>query len=121
MGQQSFGRLELTPMTSRSEALRELTRLADGRPRQTEIFTSTDWAGKREDFWCYVVQYRVATAEGGWEEWSSDRPPSHFRTEAGAKERLAARMKEFDTPLLELRVTPKWLGYIPDADEKWIH
>lgn len=107
--------------TSRSEAFRDLRKSLDGRPRQTQIFTSTDWAQGCEDFWCYVVQYRVARAEGGWEPWASDRPPSHFRREADAHERMRAREKDFDTPLLQLRVAPKWLGYIPDADEVWIH
>jgi hypothetical protein len=106
---------------ARSEALRELTRLADGQPRQTEIFTMTDWAGEKDEFWCYVVQHRVALAEGGWEPWESDTRPAHFRREADAVARCQSRRREVESPLLEFRVAPKWLGYIPDADEKWIH
>lgn len=87
---------------------------------QTEIFTQTDWAGGQEHLWCYVVQHRVAVAEGGWEKWESDTRPSHFRTEAGAIERMQQRRCEMDTPLIEFRVAPKWLGYIPDGDEQWI-
>lgn len=108
-------------MTSRSEALRELMRRADRMPRQTEIFTATDWAGGKEDFWSFVVQHRVAKAEGGWESWEIDTRPAHFRREADAVERCEARRKEIESPLLEFRVVPKWLGFIPDADEVWIH
>ena len=52
-------------------------RRADRMPRQTEIFTATDWAGEKEDLWCYVVQHRVAKADGGWESWESDTRPAH--------------------------------------------
>lgn len=88
---------------------------------QTEIFTATDYAQAQEEFWCFVVQHRVAKAEGGWEPWESDTKPAHFRRESDAVERCDQRRKEIESPLLEFRVAPKWLGYIPDADEVWIH
>ena len=88
--------------------------------KQTEIFSMTDWAGAQEHLWCYVVQHRVAKAEGGWEPWESDTRPAHFRTEEGATERCEARRREIESPLLQFRVAPKWLGYVPDGDEKWI-
>ena len=88
---------------------------------QTEIFTATDYAQAQEEFWCYVVQHRVAKAEGGWEPWESDTRPAHFRRESDAVERCDQRRKEIESPLWEFRVAPKWLGYIPDADEVWIH
>lgn len=110
--------------------LRELRKLHDGEIRQTEIFTATDWAGSREELWCFVVQHRVAKAEGGWEAWESDTRPAHFRRETDAIVRCRARETEMNmiggpcrlgqAPLLEFRVAPKWLGYVPDADEKWI-
>jgi len=76
--------------------------------------------GEKEAFWCYVVQHRVAKAEGGWEPWESDTRPAHFRREADAVERCEARCREMASTFIEFRVAPKWLGYIPDADEQWI-
>lgn len=108
-------------MVEAHEALRQLRRRADGGPRQTEIFTATDWSQGQEHLWCYVVQHRIVHLSG-WEPWESDTKPAHFRREADAIERMTARRREIDSPLIEFRVAPKWLGYVPDADadEKWI-
>jgi hypothetical protein len=57
-------------------------------------------------------------------EWETAKRPNHFRTEAGAVARAEVLTREFKRPiqlgLVEFRVVPKYIGYVPPADERWI-
>ncbi len=87
---------------------------------------------KPPSHWCWVVTVRMwfdgfelsPDAASQWSDWTTIGSPSHFRSETGAairKRFLEDRDAIVRTPRRkEFRVEPKYLGYIPGEDEKWI-
>jgi len=78
--------------------------------------------------WCYVVMYRVSVNElipDSWSQWVTDFVrPNHFRTADAAYERMKYRINEeqrkVDLGLMQFKVEPKYLGFVPAKDEAWI-
>jgi hypothetical protein len=56
--------------------------------------------------------------------WENAQRPNHFRREANAVKRAEELVRTFkrgyDLKMFEIRITPKYLGYLPDESEKWI-
>lgn len=100
--------------------------MGESRPRQQQLFATNEMP---ESHWGWVVDYRLRCMLGDdlstWSEWGCAPRPNHFRSEAGAKARVAEMMEEygqgFRLSLLEIRVVPKYLGYVPPPDEAWIN
>ena len=79
------------------------------------------------EFWAWRLEFRFLMNDDP-EEWSAWLPdinqPNYFRTEDGAKatkfhrENLALR--KIQLGVLEYRITPKYIGCVPDKDEAWI-
>lgn len=81
------------------------------------------WLAMSGPKWCAVVECRMN--DGIWSDWVSDwEHPSHFRSESSAWARLEARQivekVKIRLGILEFRVIPKYLGYVPGRDETWI-
>ena len=78
--------------------------------------------------WCYVVMYRASVNElipDSWSQWVTDFVrPNHFRSIEDAYGRMSYRINEEDRKvklgLLEFKVEPKYLGFVPAKDEAWI-
>ena len=79
-----------------------------------------------EEFWCWTVEWRFLPPEKDGEggKWHLVMRPNHFRQERNAVSRGEALMEEFKAAarlkMLEIRVVPKYIGYVPPADETWI-
>jgi len=59
-----------------------------------------------------------------WSDWTADFEfPNHFRTWENARDRMNARMKretkKIELGILEFRLDPKYIGYIP-GEESWL-
>lgn len=76
--------------------------------------------------WGWIVEYRLLTYDSAplWSEWGTAPRPNHFRSEQGANDRVVEMKETHIRPsnlgIIEFRVSPKYLGYIPDSDEAWI-
>ena len=85
-----------------------------------------------EENWAYVVEVRwsrdMLDALGrdprSEPEWETVKRPNHFRLEKNAVKRAEELAREFSRglamKLVELRVSPKYIGYVPPEDERWI-
>lgn len=86
-----------------------------------------------EEFWVWVVEIkwtdsamRDALGRDPRDpiEWENVTRPNHFRLETNAVKRAEEIIAQFkrgaELKLFELRISPKYLGYKPDADERWI-
>lgn len=102
------------------------------RPSQARLFNTNEQPTRH---WCFFVEYRIqeivqAPPEykvdvlGFMGDWGVVVRPNHFRTEEGAAARVEELKAENKRPvslgLIEFRVVPKYLGYVPDDDEAWI-
>ena len=80
-----------------------------------------------EQNWAYAIECRLGD-QGPIEaaEWMLYRTGGvcHFRSEAGALERLQElnddNCRSIALKVIEFRVVPKYVGYVPDKDEAWI-
>jgi hypothetical protein len=99
----------------------------NGTKRQEALFDLNEMP---EPHWGWYVVYRlydqtIAHPEGEWSEWGTIPRPNHFRSEEGAESRVAEMKREHPYPVskgwIEFRCEAKYLGYIPDEDEAWIH
>lgn len=113
---------------SNLSSIDKLRRWADGPPRQDVFFDSQDQPPEK---WAWVVLYRLKDfgpkldAEGEWSEWATANPrPNHFRSRWGAETRIAGLILEHERKirlgLVEFKVEPKYIGYVPGKDESWI-
>lgn len=85
-----------------------------------------------EENWAYVVEQKLgrdladAMGRDPREEldWETVKRPNHFRLEANAVARAEDLVKEFAWGVkfnqIIFRVSPKYVGYVPPADESWI-
>jgi len=79
-----------------------------------------------EEFWCWTVEWRFLPLEKDGEEgkWHLVRRPNHFRQEGDAVSQGQALREEFKDAvrlkMLEIRVVPKYIAYVPSDDETWI-
>jgi hypothetical protein len=81
-----------------------------------------------EENWAYIVEQRVPDSIADearlFKGWVIVDRPNHFRTGEKALTRLRGleeRWKEtIAKGFLELRVVPKYVGYVPPEDEVWI-
>jgi len=100
-----------------------------GRKVQQTLFNPND---QPEENWAYVVERRFLVGAVGTNDafdgtcghWYTVPRPNHFRLEANAVLRAHELMTEFkrawELKLVEFRVVPKYVGYVPPADEVWI-
>lgn len=100
-------------------------------PRKTQE-TFFDAGEMPEENWAYVVEvwyHRDMLDALGRDprdrpEWETVKRPNHFRTEASAVTRAEELALEFkraaELKLVEFRVSPKYVGYVPPKDESWI-
>ena len=99
------------------------------RHRQETFFDVNDQPTQN---WCWIVEQKFSremldamgrdpTIPAAWE---IGKCPSHFRTEARAIERAEGLAQEcvygIKQGLVEFRVVPKYIGYVPAKDESWI-
>lgn len=100
--------------------------------RQKTFFSADDYPAQN---WAWVLQVRYVNLEydgvkidpNEFSEWKTypHQPGevSHFRNELRAHAALAERIKlherKIHLRLLELRVEPKYIGYVPE-NEAWI-
>jgi hypothetical protein len=95
--------------------------------RQLTFFDANEMP---EQNWAYVVERKMCqyaadfTLEGMPDTWETVPRPNHFRKEENAvarAEELAVQFKRAVTlKLVEFRVSPKYVGYVPPKDEVWI-
>jgi hypothetical protein len=114
--------------SSNLTAIEELRRRADGAPRQDTFFDSQDQPPQN---WAWIILWRIKDfgptldAAGEWCEWATDPDrPNHFRSQAGAEQKIAKRIielaRKIKLGLVELKIEPKYIGYVPGKDETWI-
>jgi hypothetical protein len=101
------------------------------RRKQQELLFNT--SEHPEKHWCWAIEFRlsyfrntVAHPEGEylWGDWGAVVRPNHYRKESAARARVEELKAEHVRPrhldVVEFRIEPKYLGYIPDMDEAWI-
>jgi len=97
---------------------------------QQTLFNPND---QPECNWAYVVELKWTDAAmrdalgrdpRSPVEWETAKRPNHFRLESNAVLRAEALVREFkravEMRLVEFRVVPKYVGYVPPQDESWI-
>lgn len=109
--------------------VQKLKSLADGIPRQESLFDAND---QPPENWAWVVLFRIVSygpsydqPAGEWSDWSPDWDrPNHFRSREGAERKIAKRALELEREIklgiIELKIEPKYIGYVPGKDEAWI-
>ncbi len=97
--------------------------------KQATFFSAEDY---KSENWCWIVEIRYENQEYGvhiaaapWSEWCiHPGRPNHYRSELRAHEVLqtlqAQYKRKIELGLVELRVEPKYIGYIPGSGETWI-
>lgn len=93
-----------------------------------DTFEDVDRGLQQGPHWCYVVMVRVYGNElipDYWSQWITDfKRPNHFREYEAAVARMIHRRHEehrkFVLGLIEFKVEPKYLGFVPAEDEAWI-
>lgn len=104
--------------------------------RQKTFFTAEDFPAQN---WAWVLEYRYANLDhdgvrldpAPFSEWRTflrssnpkDKKPSHFMNELRAHTVLQECQAQFERKiqmgLVEFRVEPKYIGYVPE-NEAWI-
>lgn len=90
--------------------------------RQDTFFDSNEMP---ENEWAWIVEKKfIFPALPGECEWRIVPRPNHFRKESDAVKRAEDLNGEFhrayELKLVEFRVVPKYIGYVPGEDETWI-
>lgn len=98
------------------------------KPFEQDTFCEVTVGLQNGPLYCYVVMVRMSVNElipDSWSQWQPDwQQPSHFRRREDAHERRIKREADESTKIalgiLEYKVEPKYLGFVPDKDEAWI-
>jgi hypothetical protein len=82
-----------------------------------------------EENWAYIVERKFLPPmldmnPSCLPDWVLHSKPNHYRSEASARLRMDNLKIEFNDAikfgLIEFRVVPKYIGYVPPEDEVWI-
>lgn len=102
--------------------------MASPSPRQ-DMWFETELAMVSEH-WAWAIEIRTSLGlhpvalecgSPGWSDWTIDwEHPYYFRSETGAKTGIRQRAERRKSGLLEFRIQPKYIGFVPGKDETWI-